>query len=397
MPSTPNRRTRRRRSRTEVPDRRTTPPRFDPTVDRFPSVTRWTRQVTLRDATHSDGMAIAKESTRCANRSGVAHVTWIMRTRTILSFIAMLAGTAAGTLPAVASAAGPSPYGDQPINWQTVLVAGDNSVAAFDNGITALHQSSGDRGVDECRRAAGLRRTGNRGEHRAGDRRHPGPAGRRMPRVHDQPRVGSRILSRQRRPRTGLLSPDELTGMLDRGCGRAPTVLIVSACHSGTFLTEAMTQPNRVVITAARTDRTSFGCSDEYQYTFFDECVLGALPGAADWGTLYNDVTSCVNDKEAQLGATRRSPSSSRATRSARSGCRRRRPAADAASRPRRALDRRRLTGVTGHRLAGRRPAGTRVPGDPLRGARHSDAFGHSDDQVSFSTNASSWRRLRHS
>ena len=81
-------------------------------------------------------------------------------------------------------------------------------------------------------------------------------------------------------------------------------MLIVSACHSGTFLTEAMSQANRVVITAARTDRTSFGCSDEYQFTFFDECVLGALPAAADWATLYNDVTGCVNAKEAQLGAT---------------------------------------------------------------------------------------------
>ena len=98
-----------------------------------------------------------------------------------------------------------------------------------------------------------------------------------------------------------LLSPDELTAMLDRGCGQAPTVLIVSACHSGTFLTESMTRPNRVVITAARTDRTSFGCSDEYQYTFFDECVLGAVPTADDWGAMYDDVVVCVDAKEVQL------------------------------------------------------------------------------------------------
>ena len=42
-----------------------------------------------------------------------------------LALVATLAGTAAATLPGVASAAAPSPYGDQPIDWQTVLVAGE--------------------------------------------------------------------------------------------------------------------------------------------------------------------------------------------------------------------------------------------------------------------------------
>jgi hypothetical protein len=59
-----------------------------------------------------------------------------------------------------------------------------------------------------------------------------------------------------------------------------------------------------VVITAARVDRTSFGCSDEYQYTFFDECVLAALPASTDWESLYTNANWCVNGKEAQLGVT---------------------------------------------------------------------------------------------
>ena len=229
-----------------------------------------------------------------------------MRTRTVLALIAMLAGTAAGTLPGVASAAGPSPYGDQPINWQTVLVAGDNSVVAFDNGVTALHQSLAARGVDdvvELRASQGLASAASVGQAIEGIQAQPGEGCLVYMTSHGS-ESGFFLANDGFNSDEDLLSPDELTGMLDRGCGKAPTVLIVSACHSGTFLTEAMSQPNRVVITAARTDRTSFGCSDEYQFTFFDECVLGALPAAADWATLYNDVTGCVNAKEAQLGAT---------------------------------------------------------------------------------------------
>jgi hypothetical protein len=229
-----------------------------------------------------------------------------MRARTVLALIAMLASTAAVAHPAVGSAAGTSPYGDQPIDWQTVLVAGDDSVVAFDNGITALHQSLAARGVDdvvELRASHGLASAGSVGQAIEGIQARPGEGCLVYMTSHGS-ESGLFLANDGFYSDEDLLSPDELTGMLDRGCGRAPTVLIVSACHSGTFLTEAMKRPNRVVIAAARTDRTSFGCSDEYQFTFFDECVLGALPAAVDWGTLYNDVTGCVNAKEGQLGAT---------------------------------------------------------------------------------------------
>jgi len=60
-----------------------------------------------------------------------------------------------------------------------------------------------------------------------------------------------------------LLSPGALAGIVDDGCGDQPTVVIVSACHSGTFLTDEMRQPNRVVLTAARARPTTCsGCSN---------------------------------------------------------------------------------------------------------------------------------------
>jgi hypothetical protein len=53
------------------------------------------------------------------------------------------------------------------------------------------------------------------------------------------------------------LTPDRLRGSLDRS-GIKNRVLVVSACHSGSFI-PALAEPNTLVIAAAHADRTSFG------------------------------------------------------------------------------------------------------------------------------------------
>ena len=58
-----------------------------------------------------------------------------------------------------------------------------------------------------------------------------------------------------------FLRPPELARALDAGCGQVPTVAVVSACYSGVFAAPPMTAPNRIVLTAARADRPSFGCA----------------------------------------------------------------------------------------------------------------------------------------
>ncbi len=45
-------------------------------------------------------------------------------------------------------------------------------------------------------------------------------------------------------------------------------IILVSACYSGGFI-EHLKGPNNLVITAARSDRTSFGCSDDADMTYF--------------------------------------------------------------------------------------------------------------------------------
>lgn len=96
---------------------------------------------------------------------------------------------------------------------------------------------------------------------------------------------------------TKILSPNVLDAMLDNSCARRPTVVILSACFSGTFV-PALKAPNRFILTAARRDRTSFGCGDNNKYPFFDACVLESLPRSAGFPGLAKDVEACVARKE---------------------------------------------------------------------------------------------------
>ena len=72
------------------------------------------------------------------------------------------------------------------------------------------------------------------------------------------------------------LTSAEFAQMLDDS-GIGPAVIVLSACHSGSFLDE-IAAPDRLVITAARSDRTSFGCRDgaewtEFGQSFFDRAL----------------------------------------------------------------------------------------------------------------------------
>jgi hypothetical protein len=98
------------------------------------------------------------------------------------------------------------------------------------------------------------------------------------------------------------LSPGALAGMLDNACGSRPTVVFVVACFSGVFV-DALSGPNRFVMTAARPDRPSFGCGDNDRYTFFDNCWLDSVNGTGDFGALAAAVRACVSRKEAEIRA----------------------------------------------------------------------------------------------
>ncbi len=94
-----------------------------------------------------------------------------------------------------------------------------------------------------------------------------------------------------------MTGPKALSAMLNNACGDRPTVAIISACYSGVFV-PALAGPNRLVLTAARGDRTSFGCGQTYKYTFFDECVLQEFPASHDFPGLATLVQGCVAARE---------------------------------------------------------------------------------------------------
>ncbi len=89
--------------------------------------------------------------------------------------------------------------------------------------------------------------------------------------------------------------------MMDENCGRAPTVAIVSGCYSGIFLGQATEGPNRIILTAARRDRTSFGCSADEDSTYFDACLFDAWPHSRTWEVLFDRTADCVRRKESVL------------------------------------------------------------------------------------------------
>ena len=88
-----------------------------------------------------------------------------------------------------------------------------------------------------------------------------------------------------------------ISDIVDRTCSNRPTVIIISACFSGMFI-PVMHADNRMIFTAARPDRTSFGCGEANQYTFFDQCVLESLPKSPDFPGLATTTKDCVALRE---------------------------------------------------------------------------------------------------
>ena len=78
-----------------------------------------------------------------------------------------------------------------------------------------------------------------------------------------------------------------------------PSVIVMSSCYSGQFV-PALAGENRIIMTAARPDRTSFGCGNDLKYTFFDQCFLESLPKSGDFPGLADATTACVAGRESR-------------------------------------------------------------------------------------------------
>jgi len=224
--------------------------------------------------------------------------------------VAVLA-LAVAACPAGARAAAPH------ARWQVVLAAGDNAEPVFDDATRALAGRLAAAGVP----AANIHRlSADPAELHGGVE--PATAANLLRRIAGLPaRPGGRcfvFLTSHGERDAGLwlarsnraLAPSELARALSGGCAAVPTVVIVSGCYSGGFAAGAMAKPNRIILTAARRDRPSFGCQVGRTYTVYDQCLLDslpktadwALPKAADWRAVFDRTKSCVSRMEHAQG-----------------------------------------------------------------------------------------------
>lgn len=103
------------------------------------------------------------------------------------------------------------------------------------------------------------------------------------------------------------LGPAELRSMLDEA-GIGWRVIVISACYSGSFVDELRSE-RTLVITASREDRSSFGCSDEADMTYFGRALIDkALRKTRSFTTAYDLATESVAAREKAEGLTPSEP-----------------------------------------------------------------------------------------
>lgn len=97
------------------------------------------------------------------------------------------------------------------------------------------------------------------------------------------------------------IDPDWLARTLDRS-RVGPQLVVVSACYSGGFL-PALESPSRVVMTAARADRPSFGCGPDSDITYFGRALLvDALNRTLDFRQAFELARRGVDARERREG-----------------------------------------------------------------------------------------------
>ena len=97
--------------------------------------------------------------------------------------------------------------------------------------------------------------------------------------------------------------PDDLAAAI-QASGIRNRVVVVSACYSGGFL-PALRSPDALVITAARKDRTSFGCGAASNVTYFGEAwLVNALNRHDDFIAAFSDARRQVAAREVEIEFT---------------------------------------------------------------------------------------------
>jgi hypothetical protein len=93
------------------------------------------------------------------------------------------------------------------------------------------------------------------------------------------------------------LSPSALAGLLG-GVGVRHRIVIISACYSGVFLSP-LANDDSLVITAADSEHSSFGCQDKVKWTYFGDAFFNmALRHTADLRQAFSEARAIVRQRE---------------------------------------------------------------------------------------------------
>jgi hypothetical protein len=107
--------------------------------------------------------------------------------------------------------------------------------------------------------------------------------------------------------REETLSPAALAGMLGR-TGVQHRVVVISSCYSGVFV-GPLASANTLVITAADSDHSSFGCQDKVKWTYFGDAFFNkALRHTADLRNAFSTARKFIGARERQNGLVPSNP-----------------------------------------------------------------------------------------
>jgi hypothetical protein len=103
------------------------------------------------------------------------------------------------------------------------------------------------------------------------------------------------------------LSDEDLAAALhDSGIKRR--IIVISACYAGAFI-RPLEDPDTVVIAAAAPDKTSFGCSDDRDLTYFGEAFYrDALPHAKTLQAAFEQAKAAIGAREREENETPSEP-----------------------------------------------------------------------------------------
>jgi hypothetical protein len=103
------------------------------------------------------------------------------------------------------------------------------------------------------------------------------------------------------------LSGSDLADAL-RAAGIKWKVIVISACYSGAFI-DALRDDNTIILTAAAADRTSFGCSDNRNLTYFGEAFYrDAFARSTSLREVFSRATNDIVSREQREGIKASNP-----------------------------------------------------------------------------------------